>query len=124
MCAQPTLPLVLVVEDEPLVRCDITSELLARGWAVVAVATGEEALAATEHHDIAVVFTDIRLGGKMCGWQVAEEVRKIRPGMPILYASGTATDHARLVEGGVFFAKPYDLDQVVATASRLCGVSA
>ena len=77
-----------------MIRCNVVDGLVARGWDVVAVATGEEALAATKNRNLAVVFTDIQLGGKMCGWQVAEELRKLRPGLPVLYASGTATDHA------------------------------
>ena len=103
MCAEPALPLVLVIEDEPIIRWDVVSELVARGWSVMAATTGEEALDLTKAHDVAVVFTDIQLGGKMCGWQVGEEVRKVRPGIPILYASGTATDHARAVDGGILF---------------------
>ena len=119
MCAQPV---VLVVEDEPILRLSVESELTARGWPVAAAATGEDALALTKERDIGVVFTDIQIGGKMSGWEVAEALRKLRPGIPVLYASGTAHDHSQAVEGGVFFAKPYDLDQVIATAARLCGV--
>ena len=48
MSAQPALLLALVIEDEPMIRCNVVDGLLARGWDVVAVATGEEALAATK----------------------------------------------------------------------------
>ena len=51
MCAQPV---VLVVEDEPILRLSVVSELTARGWPVAAVATGEDALALTKERDIGV----------------------------------------------------------------------
>jgi CheY-like chemotaxis protein len=122
MRAQPALPLVLVVDDEPIVRCNVVSELMAHGWPVMAAATGEEALALARRHDVAVLFTEVQLGAEMCGWRLAEEVRKVDPDISILYTSAKETDQARAVEGGVFFAKPYRSDHVIATVARLRGV--
>jgi hypothetical protein len=54
-----------------------------------------------------VVITDIHLGGGLTGWDVAEEFRAARSGIPIIYTSGNAVDGARKVSGSVFFGKPF-----------------
>ena len=46
------------------------------------------ALMRTGHPDIDVVFTDIQLAGRLCGWDVAEQCRARRADFPVIYASG------------------------------------
>jgi two-component system cell cycle sensor histidine kinase/response regulator CckA len=98
----------LVVEDEWLVRDHIAYELKARGWSVVASATGEEALALLAGREVDVLLTDIQLVGPMNGWEVAHAVRPLSPDLPVIYASGNAPDPKLRVEGSLFFSKPYD----------------
>ena len=63
MCAQPV---VLVVEDEPILRLSVESELTARGWPVAAVATGEDALALTKERDIGAAQASPRYPCAIC----------------------------------------------------------
>jgi CheY-like chemotaxis protein len=102
-------PLILVVEDELLVRIFIAEALRECGHRVVEAATGEEALAFLEQNQepICLLFTDIQLGGGLDGWDVAEAFRGANPHIPVLYASGNSPDRRRQVAGSVFFDKPY-----------------
>jgi CheY-like chemotaxis protein len=66
---------VLVVEDEYLIRCDIADHLRQAGFTVVETASGEEAIAMCKSDiSIDIVFTDIHLIGSASGWDVAERV--------------------------------------------------
>jgi CheY-like chemotaxis protein len=114
-----TARVALVIEDEWLVRDQIVGELTAQGWLVVGIATGEDALALLADHHVDVVFTDIRLAGSISGWDVAEALRAVKPGLPVIYTSGNAPDQSRRVAGSLFFDKPYDTAEVVRACHRL-----
>lgn len=107
--ASNPLRVILVVEDEWLVRGQIANELQGGGWEVLEASTGEDALTLLEAtgHCIDVVFTDIQLAGNLSGWDVADAFRSAHPQMPIIYASGNAIDPARVVADSRFFRKPY-----------------
>ena len=99
---------VLVVEDEFLVRYLIVAYLQELGCIVREAETGEQALAVLDKGEpIDVVFTDIRLGGHLNGWDVAEAFRAARNDIPIIYTSGYATTPARPVPGSLYLPKPY-----------------
>jgi DNA-binding LytR/AlgR family response regulator len=69
--------------------------------------------------DIDVLFIDINLPGDMNGAELA--ARKLRPEMPIVYASGRfkLSEIAPLVPRPLFMAKPYDPSDVCALLTRL-----
>jgi CheY-like chemotaxis protein len=113
---------VLIVEDEPLLRIDIVGEFAAHGWLVFHTESAEAALALTAQHDIDVLFTDIQLAGQLSGWDLAERLRIILPDLPIVYTSGNSADRSRRVEGSSFFDKPYDATKVVHACSAFCQV--
>jgi CheY-like chemotaxis protein len=73
-----------------LVLALIVDFLRANGCQVLEAATGEQAVSLIDGEDqqLDVLFTDIRLGGQLNGWDVAEIFRKQRPAMLVLYASG------------------------------------
>ena len=119
MRACPTTRVVLVIEDEWLLRAAIVSELKERGWIVVETATGEDALALLAGREVDVVLTDIQLAGPMNGWEVAHAVRTAKPGLPVIYASANASDPLRRVAGSLFFGKPYDPAEIVEACHRL-----
>jgi CheY-like chemotaxis protein len=111
---------VLVVEDEPIVRHAIAQELRNAGWEVLESSTAEIAIAylrAGRHIDL--VLTDIQLAGPLNGWDVAEQFRAVHENFPIIYASGNSVDRSRSVTGSLFFDKPYRLDDVVQACHRL-----
>ena len=111
---------VLVVEDEFLLRCSIADSLREGGYTVVETASGEEAIALCRSGMlIDIVFTDINLIGAISGWDVAESLRAAVPNMSVLYTSGKAVDPGRCVSDSVFIAKPYLHGDVLEACQRL-----
>jgi CheY-like chemotaxis protein len=111
---------VLVVEDEFLIRRDIAEHLREVGYTVVETASGEEAIAICRSEmSIDIVFTDIHLIGSASGWDVAECVRADRPNVSVLYTSGKSIDRGRRIPGSAFLAKPYQYDDVANACDRL-----
>jgi DNA-binding response OmpR family regulator len=114
----------LVVEDEGLLRLELAEELTAAGWSVREAGSGEEASrllaqfpARAEKIDFLV--TDIRLGGAVDGWQVAEACRKAWPGLPVVYVSANPIAENKKVAGGLFLTKPVDIESLIAVCRNL-----
>jgi PAS domain S-box-containing protein len=104
---------ILVVEDEAGVRDVAVSMLSDAGYSIVEADNGPAGLAAfAEHPEIDLVFSDVIMPGGMTGPQMAELIRRQRPDIPILFASGYAEqalkDRETLVPQSKFIAKPYD----------------
>lgn len=112
---------VLLVEDELLVRCDIATCLRDAGYVVVETGSGEEAIDfCNSGTSIDIVFTDINLSGVASGWDVAQHFRMVRRNVLVLYTSGKSIDHQRCVPGSVFVPKPYRNTDVLNAFRRLC----
>lgn len=98
---------VLVVEDDFIVRFEIADVLRDAGYVVYERTTGEQAIALCRSETVIdLVFTDINLGSSATGWDVAECFRKERPDVSVLLTSGNSKP-ARRVPGCVFIPKPY-----------------
>lgn len=84
------MPLVvLVVEDDAIVRMDTASIIEEAGFEVIEAATADEAIVLLEARtDIKVVFTDIEMPGSMNGLKLAFTVRDRWPPVLIIIASG------------------------------------
>jgi CheY-like chemotaxis protein len=113
-------PVVLVVEDEWFLRAYIADFLRDNGCTVLEAASGEEAVSLIDGKDqkLDVLFTDIRLGGELNGWDVAERFRAHRPAMRVLYASGYSIQPRRDVADSEFFDKPYLPEAILAACKR------
>jgi len=86
---------VLVVEDEPDVRGIAVAFLRSLGYSSLVAATAEEALGLLHGGvRIELLFSDVVLGSGMTGVDLAREARRLRPGLPVLLASGY--EHAML----------------------------
>ena len=106
---------ILVVEDEDLILDILTLEFTDAGYSVLGARDGETALAVLAGSaQVDLLFTDIRLPGGLDGWRVAEEARRLRTGLPVIYATGFSAESPRLVEGARFFKKPYVPSAVIA----------
>jgi CheY-like chemotaxis protein len=115
---------VLVVEDEYLIRQDIVDHLEEAGCQVLEAQTGEQAISMCRAGTaVDVLFTDVQLNGPASGWDVAEAFRARRDTMPVVYASGNGQDRSRCVRGSVFFAKPYRPADVLTTCRHLKSVA-
>ncbi len=111
---------VLLVEDDFIVRCGIADELREAGYAVVETPSGEEAIALCKSDmAIDIVFTDINLIGPATGWDVGACFLADRPKVPVLYTSGQVIEAARCVPASVFIAKPYQHNDILNACQRL-----
>ena len=81
---------VLVVEDEPLIRMDTVSMLEDAGLVVVEFDSADEALGYAMQHgrDIAAIFTDVNLRGRMDGIELASLIARSHPDIALLVTSG------------------------------------
>lgn len=115
-----THPIVLVCEDEPLVRTMIVDYLIDHNCRVIEAGSGEDAVGLINGPDqqLDVLFTDIRLGGALNGWDVAEIFRDRFPNVRVLYASGYSIAPRRDVAGSEFFNKPYRVDDILKACKR------
>ncbi|QIO32847.1 PAS domain S-box protein [Bradyrhizobium sp. 1(2017)] len=103
---------ILIAEDDPFVRSSVIRRVEALGYRVVAAVNGKEALQQLRTDPgIDMLFTDIVMPGGMSGWELADQARRIRPGLPVLFTSGYALE--TLVEQGrahaqaIVLTKPY-----------------
>ncbi len=116
---------ILVVEDEVMLLQILAEELEDLGYRVLATMRGDEALkqlqAATLGIDL--LITDIRLPGALDGWTVAEEARRIKPELPVIYVTGYSANAPREVPGSILISKPYRLTAII-NAARQLGVDA
>ena len=80
---------MLLVEDDPEVAT-LTAEMLrGLGLAVAHAGTAEQALRTlAERRDIDIVFSDVMMPGGMSGIELAREVRRRRPDLPIVLTTG------------------------------------
>jgi CheY-like chemotaxis protein len=107
----PTRARILVVEDEALIGEMVAGALEEQGFDVHIEPDAAGALRYVESGArVDALFTDINLPGDMNGSELASRIRRLRPEMPIVYASGQwhPSDKDRLVPRSVFLAKPYD----------------
>jgi signal transduction histidine kinase/FixJ family two-component response regulator len=128
--APPVVPsrggreVILVVEDDALVRNNVIAQLESLGYATFAARDAAEAMALIERgHPIDLLFTDVVMPGVMNGRQLAEQVIKRRPSIKVLYTSGYSEDalvhHGRLDADVLLLPKPYrrtDLDRMIRLA--------
>ncbi len=104
-------PRVLVVEDDAELRPLVAMHLADCGFGVVEATTAEEAVTTLQgDDDIAVVFSDIQMPGRMDGIDLARWIAREKPGLKVLLTSGRALP-AR-ARAWPFVAKPYRLDSV------------
>jgi CheY-like chemotaxis protein len=112
--------LVLIVEDEGMLRTDIADEFRSAGWKVLEADTAEDAIEYVRAgRRVDIVFTDIRLAGYLTGWDVGEQCRDLLKDVAVVYASGNAADRARQVQGSLFFDKPYRVEAVIEACEKL-----
>lgn len=101
-------PVILVVDDEVLLRLLAAEHLSDAGFEVLEAANGAEAMALmSERHDIKAVVTDVRMPGGPNGLELARAVREACPGA-IVVVSGRAVPAAgELAERAYYVPKPY-----------------
>ena len=109
-------PVVLVVEDEALIRISAAHLVEDAGFAALEASNADEATDILEsRQDIVAVFTDIEMAGSMDGLGLAHAVRRRWPPIHLLMTSARALPKdCKLPENGRFIPKPYLPGQVTA----------
>ncbi len=111
---------ILLVEDEVVLRMSTTDMLERLDCFVSGVGSGEQALELLSRGvAFDLLLTDLGLPG-MSGEELAAEVRKKFPGLPVVIASGYGRSESQ-AEGVHFISKPYsaiDLQQALDHAAR------
>jgi signal transduction histidine kinase len=112
---------VLVVDDDPLVLASTAAMLEDLGHTAVEAESGREALellrAGTE---VDLVITDYSMPG-MTGLQLAEELHRLRPRLPVLLATGYAELQGTAAAGLARLAKPFGQEALAQAIDRCVG---
>jgi CheY-like chemotaxis protein len=120
---------ILVVEDDRLVRDYVLTQLRSLGYATLNAANGTEALALVETgNEFDLLFTDVIMPGAMNGRQLADELKKKKPGLKVLFTSGYTENaiihHGRLDSGILLLAKPYRKSDLALMIRKALAISA
>jgi CheY-like chemotaxis protein len=113
----PLPVVVLVVEDEALVRMSIAGLMADDGFVVLEAGNALEALALlTGNPAIRMMFTDVDMPPGMDGLGLAVTVRDRWPLVQIIVTSGRRTvETSDMPDGSTFFSKPYRHEAVMAS---------
>jgi two-component system, response regulator PdtaR len=114
-------PLVLVVEDDFLVRMNAVFLLEEAGFETLQAGTAEEAMGLLEtRSDIKVVFTDINMPGSMDGLALGHVVRSRWPAVGLVLTSGyVQVRNEHVPERGLFLGKPYQPAELIRMVGSL-----
>jgi DNA-binding NtrC family response regulator len=115
--------LLLIVEDDPLVRMAVEDFIMDAGFDYVAASNGYKAIAALEQgaSQFCGVLTDIRLGSGPDGWEVPLRARELVAKMPVVYMTGDSATHwgANGVPQSALLQKPFQFDQLGSALAML-----
>ncbi|MET0278101.1 MAG: response regulator [Pseudorhodoplanes sp.] len=116
-------PIVLIVEDEFLIRMMVADELRALGLTVIEAASADEAFPILlGDAPVHVLFTDVRMPGSMDGVELARRARDMRPNLKVIVTSGHGPDIPKDA-ADAYFPKPFDVQEVVQIIRRSLGRS-
>jgi CheY-like chemotaxis protein len=113
--------IVLVVEDEPLLRMSTVDLVEEAGFATLEAANAKQAIQLLENRpDIRIILSDIDMPPGMDGMELVAMVRRRWPPVAIILVSGqVAPAEVDIPEGGKFFRKPVRTAELVATLERM-----
>lgn len=114
--------IVLVVEDEVLIRLMIADALRAQGLRVIEASNSEEALTVLRSTlPVQLIITDISMANGMNGVELARSVRADHPDMKLIIASGQPVVDSFSGLADAFFRKPVDMAALVRRVKELLG---
>ncbi|MGC2305385.1 response regulator, partial [Candidatus Binatus sp.] len=112
---------VLVVEDEALIRMSAVQIVEDAGFMAIEACNADEAIELLESRpDVRAVFTDINMSGSMNGWKLAHAIRDRWPPTHLIVTSGLYTpEEGQLPAMSLFIRKPYSAEQVTTALREL-----
>ena len=110
-----SVPVVLIVDDEALLRMLASDYFEEGGYEVLEARDGSEAISILKQRpDIRAVFTDVQMPGRPDGFGVARQAVEVNPNCAVIVVSARQWPEAgSLAEGVQFITKPYDGGAVV-----------
>lgn len=128
-CATDLQPRILFAEDDIDVRDFVTEMLLAEGFDVTMVGSGDDGAITFDSQPFHLLLTDVRMPGTKDGIDLAAYVRQQNPSLPVVVVSGYADElGARLAALGrrvTFLCKPFRIgDLIIAIESALFSTAA
>ncbi len=111
----------MIVEDEFLIRATLVEVLEDEGYEVIAAETGEEALDLLRSDGgIALMMTDMQLGGEMDGLTLSSAARGVRGGLPVIFMTGRP-DRVPSLDPATeaMVSKPYTSNEITNAITRL-----
>lgn len=117
--------MILVVEDEALIRLETVSLLEDAGYPVIEARDADVAIQILESRsDIRVVFTDIMMPGSVDGLRLANAVKDRWPPILILVTSGlSAPTEEQIPKIARFLRKPYAPQHVLKAIDELLDIN-
>ena len=115
---------VLAVEDDPRVRRVSVRRLKELGYRVIETDSGPAALVVlTGDAKVDIMFTDVVMAGGMTGIELAQEARKHRPDLKVLFTSGFAepavVQNGMLTTNSGWLGKPHNIGELQAKLREL-----
>jgi len=114
---------ILVIEDDLPIQVVVEDALTDGGFEPAIAPSGEEAVTLLKGmpNSYCALVTDIKLRGKMDGWEVARQAREIDPNFPVVYITAAHADQwpAQGVPNSVLLTKPFAPAQLVTAVSQL-----
>ena len=121
-----TIPTVLVVDDEELIRSLVRRFLEADGYSVVEAASGSEALQIAKTHVVSLrlLITDM-LMPEMSGAELAERAARLSPRLRMIFMSGytgeTNLEEALQARSAMLIQKPFSRVALIAAVRAAIG---
>jgi DNA-binding NtrC family response regulator len=119
----PDKKVVLLVEDEFLIRDLIQASLEDADFNVEAAGHGGDAIKLLDGEDksVSALITDVRLGEGPDGWAIARYARKLKPDLPVIYFSGHSAAEwpSEGVPNSIYLQKPLTAPQIVKAVQKV-----
>jgi sigma-B regulation protein RsbU (phosphoserine phosphatase) len=119
--AMEITPLVLVVDDEDMVRQMLCTQLELIGYVAVSASNGPKALELCAERHPAIIFTDLNMPG-MSGLELIPKLKALNPDVPIIVVSGAADMESAIgslrLGAWEYVCKPVDMDALQHVAQR------
>ena len=113
---------ILAIDDQEIIRDLLVNMFGSAGHEVTTAERGEEGIAKFKIQRFDLVVTDLSMPD-LSGWEVAREVKKLRPDMPVVLITGWGQnlDEEKLKESGVdrVVTKPFRIEQLMKTVEEL-----
>lgn len=109
---------ILIVDDDQHLRTTLTDILTLKGFSIIPVGTGQEALHAVRENSVDVALIDLRLED-MPGTELLRKIKQTEPGIECIMLTGHATQSSAIQSINLgaysYFEKPIEVERLAHT---------